>query len=56
MPIYDLAPVQQTAQYTSKLEEVVKHWDESKTRSIKAMHTELHNVMVIYSIPSPIDL
>ena len=48
--------VQKTTLNTSKKVEVVKHWDESKTRLVKAAHTELHDVMVTYSIPSLTDL
>ena len=56
IPIHDLPPVQQTTLHASKKEEVIKHWDDLKTKLIKAAHTELHDVLVIYSIPSLIDL
>ena len=56
IPIHDLPPVQQTTLHASKTEEIVRYWDESKAKLIKAAHTELESVMIPYDIPSTNDL
>ena len=47
-----MPPVQSTTLQAFQLEEIVKYWEESQAKLIKAAHTELHSVIDIYSIPS----
>ena len=52
IPIHDMPLVQQTMLHTSKVEDVVKHWEQSSIKPIKAAHTEVQDVLSTYFIPS----
>ena len=52
IPITNMPPVQSTTLDAFQLEEIVIYWEESQAKLIKAVHTESHSVIDIYSVPS----